>query len=68
MVMHPFKGELHPNNKLACLVLYLKIMDNFGKNTVCTILEIVKGTENLNQNLSRPTSLKLWIKVVKILF
>ena len=30
-----FKGELHPNQNLACFVLYLKIIHTFLKNNIC---------------------------------
>ena len=33
----PFKGVLHPNLKLACLVWYLKVINIFSKNNACII-------------------------------
>ena len=38
-------GVLHPNNKLACFVLYLKIIDTFLKNDVCILQLIVQGIQ-----------------------
>ena len=33
-----FKGELHPNQKLACFVLYRKIIRTFlKKNNICIL-------------------------------
>ena len=31
------KGELHPNQKLACFVLYLKIINTFLKKKICIL-------------------------------
>ena len=41
------KGELHPctNQKLACFVLYLKIINTFLKNNICILKQIVQGIE-----------------------
>ena len=33
-----FKGELHPNQQLACVVLYLKII-NFLKTDACILVQ-----------------------------
>ena len=47
-----FKGVLHPNEILACFVLYLKIINTILKNDI-VVYQVM---------------FKLWIKTVKILF
>ena len=32
-----YKEELHPNQKLACFVLFLKFINTFLKNNVCIL-------------------------------
>ena len=34
-----------PNQKLACFVLYLKIVDTFLQNNVCILQQIIQGTQ-----------------------
>ena len=38
LLLTMFKGELHPNQQLACVVLYLKII-NFLKTDACILVQ-----------------------------
>ena len=40
------KGNCTPNQKLACFVLYLKIINTSLKNNRCILYQIVQGTQN----------------------
>ena len=40
------KGVMHPNQKLACFVCYLKIINTFLKNNICIWKQIAQGTQN----------------------
>ena len=62
------KGELHPNQKLASFVLYLKIINTILKNNICISMQIVQGTKHGIEILVGQAVFKLWIKTVKILF
>ena len=48
------KGVLHPNQKLACFVLYLNIINIFLKkknkqtNSICNLEQIVQGIQKWN--------------------
>ena len=39
------KGYYTPNQKCACFVLYLKIINNLFKNDICILELIVQGTQ-----------------------
>ena len=41
----PFKRGLHPYQKLACLVLYLKIVNIFLKSNICILKQIVQESQ-----------------------
>ena len=41
--------------KLACFMLYLKIINKFLKNKVCILHKIVQGTPKWHWNFSRPS-------------
>ena len=36
-IINLIKGELTPNQKLACFVLYLKIINTILKNDICIL-------------------------------
>ena len=42
--MQLLKGNYTPNFKLACFVLYLKIINTFLKHDECILHKIVQGT------------------------
>ena len=54
--------------KLACFVLYLKIINNFLKNKSSILWKIVQGTQNGIEILVGQAVFKLQIKTVKMLF
>ena len=62
------RGNCTPNQKLACFVCYLKIINTFLKNDICIWKQIVKGSQKWPWNFSWPSGFKLWIKTVKIMF
>ena len=49
------RGYCTSYQKLACFVLYLKIINNFLKNKVCILSKMVQGTQNWHWNFSRPS-------------
>ena len=49
-----FKGELHPRPKLACVALYLKIVNILVQNNVYVLKQIVQETQKWHLNFSRP--------------
>ena len=53
--MHILTGYYTPNQKLACLVMYLKIINTFLKNNVCILKQIVQGNQKWHWNFSRPS-------------
>ena len=63
-----FKGVLHPLLNLACFVHFLKIINNFWKNNVSILRQIVQGTHGIIEILVDLAVFKLWIKTVKTLF
>ena len=52
-----FKGELHPNQKLAYFVL-----DTLLKNDICILKQIVQGTQKGHWNFSRLSGFKVMDK------
>ena len=50
-----------PNQKLACFVLYLKIINTILKNDLCILKQIVQ-LKNEIEILVGPVVFKLWIK------
>ena len=63
-----FKGVLHPNQKLACFVLYLKIINTILENHIYASYSKSSKGEKKKKKKSRPSVFKLWIKTVKMLF
>ena len=61
------RGNCTPNQKLACFVLYLKIVNTFVQHNVYILKQIVQGTQ-WNFIFSIQAVFKLLIKTVKILF
>ena len=51
----PLRGYCTSYQKLACLVLYLKISNTFLKNILWILQEIVEGTQKWHWNFSRPS-------------
>ena len=45
-LINPLKGYCTPNQKLACFVCYLKIINTFLKNNICIWKQIAQGTQN----------------------
>ena len=41
------RGYCTPNQKLACFVLYLKVINIFLKNNTCILKQIVQGTQKM---------------------
>ena len=66
IILFRLKRELHPNQKLACFVLYLKIINTFLENNICILKQIVQETQKWNWSFSKPSSFKLWNKIVLI--
>ena len=66
--MVTLQGQSTPNQKLACFVLYLKIINTFLKNNICTLKQIVQGTQNSIENLVDQVVLSYWSKQSKYCF
>ena len=52
--------------KLTCFVLYLKIINTFLKNNICTFSKLFKELKNGIKILVGQAVFKLWIKTVKM--
>ena len=48
-----------PNQKLACFVLYLKIINTFLKRNICIFEQIVQETQKWHWNFSRPSGIQV---------
>ena len=56
LLVSVFLGGYCIYQKLACFVLYLKIINKFLKNKVCVLWKNVQGTQKWHWNFSRPSS------------
>ena len=65
------RGYCTPNQKLACFVLYLKIINTFLKITYTSYCKLFKALKNGIESLVSQAVFRLswlWIKTVKMLF
>ena len=63
------RGNCTPNHKLTCFVLYLKTINTFLKKKIyASYSKLSKELKNWIEIYVGPAVLKLWIKIVKILF
>ena len=46
---------IHPNQKLPCFVLNLKIINTFLKTNICILKQTVQGTQKWYWKFSRPS-------------
>ena len=53
MLFELFKEVLYPNQKLACFVLSLKIINTFLKNDRYILWLIVQGPQKVKQNKTK---------------
>ena len=65
--MTALRGYCISNQKFACFVLYLKIINTFMKNNI-SYSKFSKKLKNGIEIWVGPAVLKLWIKIIKILF
>ena len=66
-ILFVFRGCYTPNQKLACFVLYVKIINTFLKNNASGS-KLSKELKNGIEILVGQAVFKLWIKTVKIVF
>ena len=55
IVLVSLRGYCTSYQKLACFVLYLKIINNCLKNELCILYKIVQETQKWHWNFSRPS-------------
>ena len=62
------RGNCTPNQKLACFVLYFKMINTFLKIICVSYSKLVKELKSEIEICSGPAVFKLWIKIVNEIF